>query len=531
MIRKNESIDFLDLDTLDLENQSVVFKYLLSKKGLLTNCKSGECVFRYSKYDKDPRKVDELVQSIVKYVSDIYKTITNIDPDAKLGYVYNDLCVNLRVQTNIKKDDLYRLLISVCESVFNKNNRISYITESADAFRIVRSKKYFSPGERPYTILIVVGFLSAKMDAFIKEQEIAEDLYLYKTNPTKYHFKNSHNIFDNLNLDYDPNEIFVPNSRTRRINPENPFENGKFNFITDSNGKIGSIIADIVVRNKYKDPTYISVKSFGRNLQDKVHLTTIKYDYNTMYSSNHHSAALLIYSLIKNNINEITELYKKTNGDIKICSKYILENAIIDPDCKYIQKMKNLSLFDSLSDYEKLEYVRYFLDNPLFHGWGINPFRYIETFATYEKEENNNLSVKDYYIDKITDERIICNIEHFLLNAWGYGYILVSAKNRMLYYKDYRDHGLDPIDYKLKTYTIVYPKINRNSVKLICTTENIIFSGEMHPGKTGWPDTIVFFYYYKNLEKFFEGTICNIINPIFMEGFLMNRGFKKEKPD
>ena len=536
-MRYKENIEYLQFDNIKDYNE--VKKYIFSKDGLITsfNSKINTYDNRYLNYSKNTDEVIALYENIIKFIYYIHLCIKKLDPDTNntLGYINNQYCVNMRVNINcLDKKKLYDILEKLTIKIFKNDDKISY-KKDADAFRVLRKRAKSSIDKdgnvKTHTVLIVVSKVLKIIDAFIKEQEFAEDLFLYKSDSNIFHFKNTKQILTELDLDYDKNKIFLLNEKNKRILAENPFCNGKFNFLSNNSNtglNIGGRIADIAIYNSNNIPTYLSIKSFGSSITDKVHLITLKLDHDNIFSKNDYTLGVFLYSILKDKYLEAAEIY--SNNDNIETIKYILQNySNISYEYEYLNSF--IDIFDSLDYENKFKSLLNFLNCPLFLYWKINPFLFINTFSTYDKNLKNN-NIVEYTFKNIPVTDIKC-IEDFIYHAFGTGYILIILKNRYIYIKDYRNSNLNSIDHTILDYNVRYPINSRNAIELSLKTDTFTIIGEIYASKSLWPNTISFFYYYNDFNKVFNSNNINIniINNIFDEGYLLNSGYQLKRPD
>lgn len=512
---------YLRSESLTKEEATAVFNYLKTLDGLLTSYSAERDSFqiRYTHYDRDQNKVKVLVSRFVYFIANLFKAIKTIDPDSSLNYIESQTCINLRISINISKDKLYSLLEEQYQIHFRSDDRF-LSKQDSDAFRVLRKKAdhYKNPNSVP-TIMVVIGLVNETLDAFVKEQEIAEDLYLFKQNSDQYHFKNSRSLFNHLNLDYQDNKIHLLQERNRRVDMTCPLTFGHYNFKTDDFSSCGSILADIAVYNDFNGPTYLSVKSFGRNHSDRVHLISLKFDWDEILSKTDHLVISYLYRMVVNQIDRIATLYEANSEDIEGICSYIIENY------DYSELTSQLDYeFDCISFDQKLNSIKKVFNCCFLRNWNINPFRYFHTFMSYQNNIQTPSDASSTRID-ISNQSVLNNFQKFIVDAWGKGYVLIAAKNRYLYYSDYRECTLSQSDSKILNCTIQYPVATRNAIEIQLKTETMYFVGEIYPSRSIWPNTVSFFYRYNDIERSMIKTAEE--NEIFNEGYLINGGFRR----
>lgn len=521
------------IDMSKFANLTEISKFLLSLDGFFTSYNPIDKKYsnRYLKYSKDPIEVKRIIKSLLLFIYKIKDSILDNFSDSRLGYISNNACINLRIESSSSKQELYNSFESIFNSVF-QDSKIS-ITKDANGFRIVRKKRTptFDPKTgktKKYTVLLVIVVITNTMDAFVKEQEIAEDLYLYKDpNIDTFHFKNTKALLDRLKFDYSSDRIHLLKESNKRIEHINPFNEGKFNFIKYENFGIGKILADIGLYNNSNYPTYISIKSFGNNLTDKVHLISLKLDYPCIYTKEDFAIGTYVYHLLGNKCSETADIYEENKSDIKSIYEYILSiDKSESKNSLYLERYK--SLFNGLSYDQKLNSITKFLTCPLFTYWSINPFLFIRTFQSYEQKFN--IEEKEYLIDKSKDTKAIECFEHLIKEAFGNGYILFAIKDRYIYAKDYRQFTISEQDNKILKYEIYYPVNTRKAIELRLKTETLTIIGEIYSDRSIIPNRLSFFYYYNNFSSFFKESGLSE-NKILNEGFLLDSGFNRKRPE
>ena len=535
-----ENIELLEIKDPSAYSESK--SYLLSQEGLFTNYDKRSRLYknRYALFYKNPATLFQIIESLCNFVLKIadYKN-TSGNADSILGYVRSEACVNLRLKLPTTKDVIYRKLEEIFAEIFSDQQGYSY-TESSDGFRVLKKKSRptfdFKTGKmKEDSIMIVVHVIEDKMDAFIKEQELAEDLFLVKDNhPAEFHFLNSSKELSLVTDLYDKDNIYVLGERNTRIHPDVPIVDGKFNFIKDSEGKIGSRIADVAVYDEQQKPTYFSVKSFGGRSTSKVHLISIGLMSGGMIEYFSNFTGEYLQTLIGNRYQSIAEYYNKSEKSSAALLKEILFWYKSDNGEEKYRRCLN-RLKDGY-----INSIREFLNSTFFKNWGINPVKYLQIFRPSLVEWQLKLTdTDDIWYTENKEELVIADslvnkdvVEDFLKNAFGYGYILAAIRNRMLYLKDYRDKPIDEQCFKIDKYLIVYPTDTRKYIEIRIRTKAFTVIGFLTKLKkitsNIWPDTFTFFYCCNDFDKFFG--LKDPSNEIFSEGFLLNSGFLKGRP-
>lgn len=518
-------IIYLDIDLYDLNKTKAD---LYSKEELFTRKINGEYQNRYLLYGKDILEGMQLSDKLFNFIIEVYKYLYADGRKDILGYVKNEFCINLRAPYSYDLSIFYRDVQLIAYNIFKDDPRI-FNTVDDTGFRIRRTKKNSDKN----TILLVLQPITKVMNAFRKEQQVGEDLYSYATKQSFYHFYNAVGAFSKIPyFAYDYDQIYMPQEHNRRINERLPMVNGYLNFISDEKGEIGRRIADIAVYQNSR-PTYISVKSFGPQIKDKAHLISLKLDREGIYDGKTYSAGVYLYHAVAKKYDEIANLYCQCDGDVQEILDFIRTNKndayITTP---YLDAF--LNIFNSMSNQEKNQQCIKFLECPLFKYWGINPFRFMQTFATYDRNVpiTKNFTAEDVFSPFeegiIEDRRNLISrdrIEKFINDAFGKGYLLFALKNRKIYIKDYRQFGLSYDDCKILEYMICYPSMSRNVVELRIMTKTFTIIGEIYQDHSLWPNKVSFFYFYNDFYKYFD-YISDEENLIFDEGFLTNAGVK-----